>query len=141
MLPALFQRRACPLLLAAAGALFTAANIYGELKLPYQERSTPDHEPIPAEAQTRLRTLQADLQAARSSGNAKAEAQTLNQIGEEYYRTSNYQKALDEYSHALKAASFANDPIAQAAALSGSANCHFSLGEPRSALLVYRAGR
>jgi CHAT domain-containing protein/Tfp pilus assembly protein PilF len=67
----------------------------------------------------------ADAQkAAHASGDAKAEAKTLSQIGDIYRAVSDFPKAMDNYNQALALARSANDEIEQAEALIGIARCY-----------------
>lgn len=79
---------------------------------------------IPAGIQSRFDTFQAELKRARAAGDAKAEAKTLSQMGQWYFRTSSYEKALQAYTEALTAARSAHDTSEEAAALIGLGNCY-----------------
>jgi tetratricopeptide (TPR) repeat protein len=78
---------------------------------------------MPAEAQAQLDKLQ-DALKATLAGDETTEARELNKIGELYYRTSNYENALEYYNRALIPARSAKDAEQEAAALSGIGSCY-----------------
>ncbi len=84
---------------------------------------------LPKEVQEKLDNLQVDLKAAQIARDAKAEAATLNSIGDLYFRVSEFSQALDTFTQALDQARSAHDEPQQAAALNGTAYCNISLSE------------
>jgi CHAT domain-containing protein/Flp pilus assembly protein TadD len=90
--------------------------------------------PLPAAVQARLDKLADALKTAQAAGDARAEAQMLNQIAELHYRTSDFNAAAEEYAQALNRARAASDAAAEAQALNGLADCDRGLGESQKAL-------
>jgi CHAT domain-containing protein/Tfp pilus assembly protein PilF len=88
--------------------------------------------------QVQLHNLEDALEAARVAGDSKAMARILNQSGELYLRTSDYQKALEAYNQAMALASSAEDMREKAAALNGMGNCYGSRGEQQKAAEVFQ---
>ena len=94
--------------------------------------------PLPAAVQAQLDKLAGELKAARAAGDAKAEARTLNEIGEAYFYTSEYLAGIENYGLALTAAQAANDSEQQATALNGLANNYLAQGQDRKALGIFQ---
>jgi CHAT domain-containing protein/Tfp pilus assembly protein PilF len=84
---------------------------------------------LPPQISEKLDRLQADLKAAQIAHDAKAEAATLNSIGDLYFRVSEFSQALDTFTQALDRARRAHDEPQQAAAMNGAAYCRISLSE------------
>ncbi len=93
---------------------------------------------LPADVQAKLDRLQADLKAAQNRGDAKAQAKTLDGIGDLYFGVSAYQQALDNYNQALPLARAAKEPALEAAALNGAASCYRTESSNENALQAYQ---
>ena len=120
---------AAGLLLVMAGCLLLPFLLNGQ-EDPSQKLNDQDASPqpssvqLPVAAQAQLDKLEDALKAAVATGDAKAEAKTLNEIGEAYFNASDFQRAMGSYNQALALARSANDDIRQAGALIGVARCY-----------------
>jgi CHAT domain-containing protein/Tfp pilus assembly protein PilF len=75
----------------------------------------------------KLNRLQSDLKAAQLKHDAKAQAKTLNAIGDLYFGVSVFPPAIQNYSAAFEQANASHDPTLQAAALNGQGLCYVNL--------------
>jgi CHAT domain-containing protein/Tfp pilus assembly protein PilF len=92
---------------------------------------------MPTDMQTQLHKLQDALKAA-PTGDEKIKDGELNRIGDIYFRTSNFEIALEYYNRALKSAHSVKDARGEAAALSGLGNCYRDQGQSQKALAVFQ---
>ncbi|MGP8253581.1 MAG: CHAT domain-containing tetratricopeptide repeat protein [Terracidiphilus sp.] len=119
---------AFPTAIVSAVLIFTA--LFADRCSPLQAQQPTGAAPaspsttLPAGVQAKLDKLQADLKAARSNNDAKAEAAALNAIGNLYFGVSAYPQAMDNYSQALARARAAKDALQEAAALNGTGDCY-----------------
>jgi CHAT domain-containing protein/Tfp pilus assembly protein PilF len=93
---------------------------------------------MPPEVQADLNKLEDAVKTARVAGDKRAEARAFNQIGELYYRTSNYPQALESYNQALTRSRSAKDAPQQAAALNGMGSNYRQQGQNQKALAIYQ---
>ena len=84
---------------------------------------------MPPQVSEKLDKLQTDLKAAQRKSDVKAEAATLNDIGDLYFGVSEFRRGLDTYGQAQEQARKAHDEPQQARALNGAANCYTSLSQ------------
>jgi tetratricopeptide (TPR) repeat protein len=68
--------------------------------------------------------LEAAFKAAQASGDLRAQAKALNEVGAFYSVISRHDKAVADYQEALTQARAASDAQQQAAALNGIASCY-----------------
>ena len=118
--------------------------LHGEVLHSQGAASDTAQSQVPPLTAARLKQLDEKLRSAQTSLSTNAQAETLNEIGELYYRTSNYGDARASYNRALiLARSVANagaraDPAAEAAALSGLASCDLAQGTNLKAMDLFR---
>jgi CHAT domain-containing protein/Tfp pilus assembly protein PilF len=93
-----------------------------------QNKSAMGTAEMSAPVQRQLDKLEDALSAARASGDAKAEAKALNQIGNVLLRNSQYIKALDTFNAALIAAKSQKDIKQEVLSLNGIAHCYAGQG-------------
>jgi len=93
---------------------------------------------LPADIQARLNRMQEALKAARAKGDARAEADALNQLSRVYFDTSDFKKAQDGYNEALALARAGKDTFEEVAALNGIGNCDLSISDNNAATEAYR---
>jgi CHAT domain-containing protein len=86
---------------------------------------------LPPQISEKLDKLQAELKA---ESDAKAEATTLNAIGDLYFGVSEFRRALETYGLALEQARKAHDERQQAIALNGEAGCYANLSQNDKAM-------
>jgi CHAT domain-containing protein/Tfp pilus assembly protein PilF len=101
------------------------------------QKESPAAQPqLPPVIAARLQALEDTVNSARTTGSTKAKV--LDEIGELYYRTSNYSPARDSYNRALTMARSNSDPDGESAALSGLANCDLTQGKYLKALELFQ---
>jgi CHAT domain-containing protein len=131
------------LLLVLAGYLVLPLALNGQAN-PTPQRSAqeasaqPSSVQLPPAAQAQLDKLEDELKAARAAGDAKAEAATLNKIGDLFFRDADFTRALEAYSAALSPARAEHDTQQETAALNGIADCSRSQGQNQKALATYQ---
>ena len=118
-----FVRRVAVVLFVLTGGSLVPCGLTGQTTLAPAQGSAASSAQMPAEAQAQLDKLQ-DALKATLAGDETTEARELNKIGELYYRTSNYENALEYYNRALIPARSAKDAEQEAAALSGIGSCY-----------------
>jgi CHAT domain-containing protein/Tfp pilus assembly protein PilF len=124
--------------LAAAYSLatmFAVMAAFGLLLHAQQQAASPAA--MPAEVQSKLDRLEANLRAARAADDGQATARALNQVGEFYLRLSAPAKALESYNQALTAARTARNVHEEEEALIGVGNCRRLEGENKPALEAF----
>jgi CHAT domain-containing protein/Tfp pilus assembly protein PilF len=89
-------------------------------------------------SQARLNKLEEARRAAHAAGDAKAEAKTLDEVGDLYFRVLDFQNAMNNYQRALALARSANDEVEQAAALVGIARCYRGQAQNQKALETFQ---
>ncbi len=92
---------------------------------------------VPPQVQAELDKLQDALVKARVAGDAKAEANALNNTGVVYYRLGEKQKALDYYNQALLSYRQADERVGEAGTLANIGLINSDLGEQQKALEYY----
>jgi len=121
-------------LLLLTGTLLLASGLTGQtVPVPGPEDATMSTQ-LPADVQARLNKLEDALKAARTAGETKTEAKTLNQIGRVNYLTSDYPQCLENYTQGLAAARSVKEPIEEAEALNGLASCNRTQGQYQKAI-------
>ena len=130
--------RVAVLLLVLAGSSLLPHRLIAQTIAAPAQGGAVSNVQLPADVLAQLDKLRNDLKAAQAAGDAKAEAKTLNQIGELYFRTSDYPKALESYNQALVPARSSKDAYQEAAALNGIAHCYRSQGQNQKAMDIFR---
>jgi tetratricopeptide (TPR) repeat protein len=125
---------------AIAVAAFTALSVLSSPPLSAQQTGNAEGAAasagMPADLQTKLAGLHAELKSAQDAQDAKAEAAALNKIGALYYGVSDYMKALDSYNQALTVATSAANVQEEAAALNGIGSCYLNQAQNQKAIDV-----
>jgi CHAT domain-containing protein/uncharacterized protein HemY len=126
--------RSIVVLLSVMSAV-TAPDIALRLQLQAQESgSTASNSAMPADVQAKLEKLQNDLKAAQDAKDVKAQAIALTYMGALYYRTSNYEKALDTFNQVLPLYRQMNNIVGEALILKTLANLSYARSEKQAAL-------
>jgi len=121
-----------------AGTLLLASNLNGQTAPTTAQEAALASSQLPAEVLARLDRLKSTLRAERARGDTKAEAKTLNQLGQFHYFTSDYPQGLEEYGQALELARAAKDAVEEAEALNGTANCYRAQQQNEKSIEIYR---
>jgi CHAT domain-containing protein/Tfp pilus assembly protein PilF len=130
----LLRRLAGSLLLFLSGTLVLPLSLTGQTVLAPPQTGGAAGAQLSAETQAQFDKLEGALKAARTAGDRRAEASILNQIGELYFRLSEYGKALDWYVQAQTLARSMKNAQEEAAALNGIGFCYQGQSQNKKAL-------
>ena len=129
------RRVAFSLLLAAVGCSMLPPLLSGQAT-PTQGGAAANAQ-LPAAVQAQLDKLEADLKAARTAGDSKAETKTLIQVGGLFYRNSDYRRALDYLNQVLPILHHSSDRAGEAAILKIVGTLYTLVGDKPKAIESY----